>query len=775
MEKIKKQPNNQQSSNDKQFLLLPLRDVVVFPNTILPLFVGRKKSVEAVELAIKNDLHIFVATQKEVHEDSPGEKDIYSVGCLVRILEILKMPDKTMKIVVEGVARAEISSFVEEGSINSVRVEELVVDSLESHQHEVWCEALKNEFHKYDRLNQSNISDEYDLFKGIHDVGLLADLMISQLAISAEQKQKVLETVDLVKRAEVVMMSLKREMEWMEVSKRVHEKVENRIRKDQKNYIRREKLKVLQEELGDDGADDIGEYAPLEKKLKSLKLSSDTKDRIFSELKKLKMMPSISSEATVIRNFLDLIVELPWQKKARLNRSLIKAERQLDDDHYGLEKVKQRVLEQLAVQNRVKSIKGPILCLVGPPGVGKTSMGQSMAKALGRPFVRVSLGGIRDESEIRGHRRTYIGAMPGRIVKAMKRAQVTNPLIMLDEIDKIGMDYRGDPAAALLEVLDPEQNKAFNDHYLEVDYDLSDVMFVTTANSTEIPPALIDRMELIEVSGYTEDEKMHIAKKHLIPLIKKDFGLGEQELVLNDAFIVSIIQQYTREPGVRGLKRTLAKMYRKLLFKVGKKEEIIMNESLLQDVLGAPKFEPGASQKQSQVGVVQGLCWTPSGGDILVIEGLSVPGTGKLVVTGNLGDVMKESSTAAQSLIQSMYKDHSEFFKTHDIHLHVPEGAIPKEGPSAGIAMCSVIASIVTQKPLRHDVAMTGEITLRGDVLPIGGVKEKVLAAHRGGIKVVVLPEKNRKDFDEIPEEVRQSLKFVWVKHLKDVLSVILS
>ena len=776
MEEIKKQQNNSGDQGDqKQFLMLPLRDAVVFPQTILPLFVGRKASVEAIEAAIKNDLLVFATTQKEVEVDHPDHEDVYEVGCLVRVLEVLKMPDKTMKIVVEGIARAKVSSKNLESRLGAVFVEQLESHSVESHQHEVWCEALRNQFKAYEELSQTSFSDSFDLFKGVHDVGIMADMMIAQMNISVEQKQKVLESVDLLERAELVMMNLKREMEWMEVSKRVQEKVETRIKKDQKNYIRREKLRVLQQELEGEDGDDANEYSALEKKLRQLKLTGDTKERVFAELDKLKMMPSISAEATVIRNFLDLVVELPWRKKAKLNRSMAKAEAQLNGDHFGLDKVKKRVLEHLAVQNRVKKVKGPILCLVGPPGVGKTSLGQSIAAALGRPFVRVSLGGVRDESEIRGHRRTYIGAMPGRIIKAIKRAKVNNPLIMLDEIDKIGMDYRGDPASALLEVLDPEQNKAFNDHYLEVDFDLSDVMFVTTANSTQIPPALLDRMEVIEVSGYTELEKGHIAEHHLIPAIKQEFGIKPDELPLSRDLVIKLIRHYTLEPGVRGLKRTLATLYRKMLYLLSQDQSVEPTEELMVAELGPHQFEPGLAEKKPRIGVVHGLCWTPSGGDILVIEALAVPGQGKLVLTGNLGDVMKESSTAALSLIQSLNEDKKDFFKVHDFHVHVPEGATPKEGPSAGIAMCSVLMSLMLQKSIRSDVAMTGEITLRGEVLPIGGVKEKVLAAHRGGIRTVILPKKNKKDFHLVPDEIKGDLTFVWASNLGDVLSVIFS
>ena len=777
-------------SDKAEFVTLPLRDAVLFPNMVVPLFIGRKKSVAVLEHAVERDLDIFVVTQKEVSTEEPTQKDLYSIGTIAKVLQMLKLPDGTLKVLIEGNQRGRLEHFYTEDRkffISEVTVlnDDEFSQVQEGHlkksdgsfvEVEVLLRALENQFSEYASLNEKLSTDIIASMRGLSYPGRLADLISIHMPLTIEQKQSILEIVEIHPRVELVLSFLQKEQEWLKVERNIQKKVRDQIAEDQKRYFNREKLKAIQQELGEMEGDG-NDVDDLLSKVKKLKLSKDAFEKVESEINKLNMMPPMSAEATVIRNWVDWVIDIPWQKKRTTKISLEDAQKRLDAEHYGLEKVKERIIEYLAVLKRVKKARGSIICLVGPPGVGKTSLGQSIANALGRSFVRISLGGVRDEAEIRGHRKTYIGAMPGRIIKAMKRAKVRNPLIMLDEIDKMGMDYRGDPASALLEVLDQEQNHSFNDHYLELDYDLSDVMFITNANSLDIPAPLLDRMEIIRIAGYTEKEKAKIAQKYLLPKCLIACGLKENEIQFPEKVIFEVIQRYTREAGVRELDRLLLTICRKALKQEMDDHKPIkkMNNDIVHEYLGVPKFDHGIVEKESQIGVVRGLAWTQVGGDLLVIEALLLNGKGELIFTGSLGDVMKESIQTAKSVTRSLaLQDNPKFYQDHDIHVHVPEGATPKDGPSAGISMCTAMVSVVTERPVRSDVAMTGEITLRGDVLPIGGLKEKLLAAHRGGVKTVIIPQKNERDLKEIPEDILKGLEIKPVSKISEVLEIAL-
>jgi ATP-dependent Lon protease len=757
------------------FPVLPLRDIVVFPHMIVPLFVGREKSISALEEVMGADKQILLATQKNAADDEPEPDAIYEVGTLANVLQLLKLPDGTVKVLVEGASRARIVGFNDRAEFHEARVEMLEEPEEPEVEVEALARSVVSDFENYVKLNKKISPEVVGAASQIDDYSKLADTVASHLAIKIHEKQEMLATLSVRDRLEKAMGFMEAEISVLQVEKRIRSRVKRQMEKTQREYYLNEQMKAIQKELGE-GEDGRDEASELEERIKKTKLSKEAREKAEAELKKLRTMSPMSAEATVVRNYLDWLLSLPWGKPSRVKNDLDFSQEVLDSDHYGLDKVKERIVEYLAVQSRQKKLKGPILCLVGPPGVGKTSLGKSIAKATGREFIRMALGGVRDEAEIRGHRRTYIGSMPGKVIQSMKKAKKSNPLFLLDEIDKMGMDFRGDPSSALLEVLDPEQNATFMDHYLEVEYDLSSVMFVTTANTLNIPPALMDRMEIIRIAGYTEDEKVEIAKKHLLPKAIRDHALQPQEFSVSDDALRATIQTYTREAGVRNLERELMKLARKAvteIIKTGNKSVTITAENV-SDYLGVPRYRYGQVDGEDQVGVVTGLAWTEVGGELLTIEGVMMPGKGKMTVTGNLRDVMKESISAAASYVRSRAVDFGiepPIFDKRDIHVHVPEGATPKDGPSAGTAMATAIVSVLTGIPVRKDVAMTGEITLRGRVLPIGGLKEKLLAALRGGIKKVLIPEENAKDLADIPENVKSGLEIVPVSRVGEVLS----
>ena len=761
----------------KSLPVLPLRDIVVFPNVTTPLFVGREKSISALESVMNSSKQILLLAQKNSDIDIPKEEDLYSIGTVAEILQLLKLPDGTVKILVEGKFVCKVLEYNKNDKFLDAKIEKC--NLINDKNNNLLSQALINKFNKLSKTSKK-FSDENSIdFKNLTDPDVIANKAVSVLGIELEDKQKIIETLNIQKKLEMIIGHLDSELELMSVEKRIRGRVKNQMEKTQREYYLNEQLKAIQKELGDieEGKDELKQ---LEDSIKKSKMPKDAEEKCFSELKKLKTMSPMSAESTVVRNYLDWMTSIPWHESSAVSTNLQKAENILNEDHYGLEKVKDRILEFLAVQSRIKKIKGPILCLVGPPGVGKTSLGKSIAKATGREFVRMSLGGVRDEAEIRGHRRTYIGSLPGKIIQMMKKAGKTNPLFLLDEIDKVGMDYRGDPSSALLEALDPEQNKDFNDHYLEVDYDLSNVMFVTTANTLNIPGPLLDRMEVIRLAGYTEQEKLEIAKKYLLPKQLKDNGLKKEELKINDNEILEIIRGYTKESGVRGLEREISKLARKSVKEIvsNKTQKIEIDNKNISNYLGVKKFKFGEIEDENKVGVVTGLAWTEVGGELLSIESVMMPGKGKLEHTGKLGDVMKESIKAAKSFIRSRCLEYGIIpptFEKKDFHIHVPEGATPKDGPSAGIAMVTSIVSALTNNPVKRDVAMTGEVTLRGRVLPIGGLKEKLLAALRGGIKTVVIPSENEKDLIEIPQNVKDGLKIIPVTHVDEVLKIALT
>ncbi|OSI10889.1 endopeptidase La [Neisseria zoodegmatis] len=766
---------------------LPLRDVVVYPHMVLPLFVGREKSIAALNLAMNNDEQVFLLAQRDANDDDPKAEDLHEMGTVAQILQVLKLPDGTVKVLVEGVHRARALKVEDTGELFMAHVETAEDTDADNPDMEALRRTLLSQFDQFAKLNKKIPAEVISTIHGINENSRLVDTVAAHLQLKLEQRQEVLDTVSITERMEYLLGQLEAELDIMQVEKRIRGRVKRQMEKSQREYYLNEQVKAIQKELGEE--DERGELEALEKQIKEAGMSKEAEEKCLSELKKLKMMPPMSAESTVVRNYIDTLLELPWKKKSRVSKDLAKADLVLDADHYGLEKVKERILEYLAVQKRMDKIKGPILCLVGPPGVGKTSLGESIAKATGRKYVRMALGGVRDESEIRGHRRTYIGSMPGKILQNMAKAGVKNPLFLLDEIDKLGSDFRGDPASALLEVLDPEQNNSFADHYAEVDYDLSDVMFIATSNSLNIPPALLDRMEIIRLSGYTEDEKINIAMQYLVPKQMKRNGVKEGELVIDESAVRGIIRYYTREAGVRSLDREIAKICRKVVMKITLAEDkkttasgkgrlktkaVKVDEKNLHEYLGVRRFDYGVAEDENRIGQVTGLAWTEVGGELLTIEAVALPGKGNIIRTGQLGDVMKESVSAAWSVVRSRAEAvglSPDFYEKKDIHVHVPEGATPKDGPSAGIAMTLAMVSAFTQIPVRADVAMTGEITLRGEVLPIGGLKEKLLAALRGGIKHVLIPKDNVKDLEEIPDNVKKGLTIHPVKWIEEVLA----
>ncbi len=759
---------------NSSYPVLPLRDIVVFPHMIVPLFVGREKSVRALEEVMQDDKQILLSSQIDPSDDDPSEDGIYRSGVLANVLQLLKLPDGTVKVLVEGQARVQINEFLTNDEFFEARAEYLTEIPGDVTTTEALLRTVADEFERYAKVCKNIPEEALTAVGETTEPAKLADLVSGHLGIEVEQKQELLETLSVSERLEKVYGLMQGEMSVLQVEKKIKTRVKSQMEKTQREYYLNEQMKAIQKELGD-GEDGSNEVAELEAKIAETKLSKEAREKAEGELKKLKNMSPMSAEATVVRNYLDWILSLPWGTKSRVKKDLGRAQDILDADHYGLEKVKERIVEYLAVQQRSKKLKGPILCLVGPPGVGKTSLGKSVAKATGREFIRISLGGVRDESEIRGHRRTYIGSMPGKIIQALKKAKTTNPLILLDEIDKMGQDFRGDPASAMLEVLDPEQNSTFMDHYLEVEYDLSNVMFLTTSNSYNMPGPLLDRMEIIPLAGYTEEEKSEIAKQHLISKQVKNHGLKAKEFELTDEALQSIIRTYTREAGVRNLEREIAKVARKSLTKIIKKEadSVTVTPDNLDNFLGVPKFRYGLAEQDDQVGVVTGLAWTSVGGDLLHIEALKLPGKGRMKTTGKLGDVMKESIDAASSYVRSISPQigvKPPKFDTLDIHVHVPDGATPKDGPSAGLAMVTSIVSVLTGIPVRKDIAMTGEVSLRGNAMPIGGLKEKLLAALRGGIKTVLIPEENEKDLADIPDNVKEGLEIIPVTHVSEVL-----
>ncbi len=763
----------------QQIPVLPLRDTVVFPKMIVPLFVGRTKSINALQKVNDENGTIVLATQKKADMEDPKEDDIYHIGTLGNILQMLKLPDGTVKVLIEGVERIEIKKIYDNGEYISAAVVSLPDTTVDDLELEALSRAVISQFEDYVKVSKKISPDVIVAIHQIEDYSKLADTIASHISLKMEDKQALLEAKDLKARFEKLLGFMDAEMAMIEVENKIKSRVKKQMEKSQKEYYLNEQMKAIQKELNDgEEEDEISSYM---KKIESTRLSKEAKEKALSEVRKLKTMGTMSSEATVVRNYLDWLLDIPWKKKSKVNKDLAKAMEILEKDHYGLEKVKERIVEYLAVRSRADKVKGPILCLVGPPGVGKTSLGQSIARATGRNFVRASLGGMRDEAEIRGHRRTYIGSMPGKIIQSMKKAGTSNPLFLLDEIDKLGNDWRGDPSSALLEVLDPEQNSTFNDHYLEVDYDLSDVMFVTTANSLDMPRPLLDRMEIIRLSGYTEDEKVEIAKRHLIPKIFAENAVKKSELAITDAAVRDIIRYYTREAGVRNLERELATIARKavkdILLSKDNNLKVEVNADNLEKYLGVRKFSYGVAEEKDHIGVTTGLAWTEVGGDILFIEAVDMPGKGKVMQTGKLGEVMKESIDTAYSVVRAHSKElgiDPEVFEKTDIHIHVPEGATPKDGPSAGIAMYTTLVSVLTKVPVRKDVAMTGEITLQGRVLPIGGLKEKLLSALRGGIKTVIIPKENEKDLVEIPENVKTGLKIIPVSDVSEVLKIAL-
>lgn len=756
------------------FPVLPLRDIVVFPHMIVPLFVGREKSIRALEEVMRNDTFILLATQENASDDDPSTSSIYKIGTLASVLQLLKLPDGTVKVLVEGISRAKVSHYTDRTDLYEAEAVALEEDLGSKVEAEALGRSVLAEFDSYVKLNKKVSPEVVGVVTQIEDHSKLADTVASHLAVKIPEKQAVLEILKVTTRLEKVLSLMESEISVLQVEKRIRTRVKRQMEKTQREYYLNEQMKAIQKELGD-GEDGRDELAELEERIKTVKLTKEAREKATHELKKLRQMSPMSAEATVVRNYLDWLLSIPWSNRSKVKKDLPYAQNVLDTDHFGLDKVKDRIVEYLAVQSRQNKLTGPILCLVGPPGVGKTSLAKSIAKATGREYVRVALGGVRDEAEIRGHRRTYIGSMPGKIIQSMRKAKKSNPLFLLDEIDKMGADFRGDPSSALLEVLDPEQNHTFNDHYLEVDYDLSNVMFVTTANTLNIPPALLDRMEVIRIAGYTEDEKVEIARRHLIPSALAKHGLDAKEWSIDNEALLTLVRRYTREAGVRNLEREISNLARKAVkdLMLTKKKTVKITVKQLEDYLGAPKFRYGEAESEDQVGVVTGLAWTEVGGEILTIEGVMMPGKGKMTVTGNLRDVMKESISAAASYVRSRALDFGiepPLFDRRDIHVHVPEGATPKDGPSAGVAMATVLTSVLTGIPIRRDVAMTGEVTLRGRVLPIGGLKEKLLAALRAGIKKVLIPEENAKDLAEIPDNVKNALEIVPVSRMDEVL-----
>jgi ATP-dependent Lon protease len=755
--------------------VLALRDVVVYPHMVIPLFVGRAKSIKCLDAAMEHDKQIFLVAQKDATLDDPKASDLFEVGTVATILQLLKLPDGTVKVLVEGSRRARLAEFTDTETTFAAHVEVIPSPELDSREQEVFLRSAISQFEGYIKLNKKIPPEVLTALSGIEDAARLADTMAAHMPLKVEDKQKVLEIIDVTERLEFLMAIMESEMDILQVERRIRNRVKKQMEKSQREYYLNEQMKAIQRELGElDDAPD--EFEAMARKIDAAQMPAEARDKATAELQKLKMMSPMSAEATVVRSYIDWLTQVPWTKRSKVKKNLAHAQEILDADHYGLEKVKERILEYLAVQQRVNKLKGPILCLVGPPGVGKTSLGQSVAKATGRKYVRMALGGVRDEAEIRGHRRTYIGSMPGKIVQKMAKVGVRNPLFLLDEIDKMASDFRGDPAAALLEVLDPEQNAAFSDHYLEVDYDLSDVMFFATSNSLNIPAALLDRMEVIRLSGYTEDEKLNISRQHLIAKQMERNGLKKGELQIDDSAVIGIIRYYTREAGVRSLEREISKLCRKAVKEIllGKaKAPVVITDATLEDYLGVHRFDYGKAEDSNRIGQVTGLAWTEVGGDLLTIEAAAVVGKGKLTHTGSLGDVMKESIQAAMTVVRSRAETlriNSDFYENRDIHIHVPEGATPKDGPSAGIAMVTALVSSLTGNPVRADVAMTGEITLRGEVLPIGGLKEKLLAAHRGGIKRVLIPHDNVRDLKDIPDNVKADLDIRAVKWIDEVL-----
>ncbi|MBO2611642.1 endopeptidase La [Shewanella algae] len=759
--------------------VLPLRDVVVYPHMVIPLFVGREKSIRCLETAMAQDKQIILVAQRDADLDEPGIDDIFDVGTVASILQLLKLPDGTVKVLVEGGKRARIERYTQEEEFFVATAHYLESEALEDREEEVLVRSAISQFEGYIKLNKKIPPEVLTSLTGIEEADRLADTMAAHMPLKLADKQSVLEMVKVGERLEYLMAMMEAEIDLLQVEKRIRSRVKKQMEKSQREYYLNEQMKAIQKELGDldEGHD---EFESLSRKIEEAGMPEEAKDKASAELNKLRMMSPMSAEATVVRSYVDWMTSVPWKQRSKIKRDLSKAEQVLDTDHYGLEKVKERILEYLAVQSRVKQLKGPILCLVGPPGVGKTSLGQSIAKATGRKYVRVALGGVRDEAEIRGHRRTYIGSMPGKIIQKMAKVGVKNPLFLLDEIDKMSSDMRGDPASALLEVLDPEQNATFNDHYLEVDYDLSDVMFVATSNSMNIPGPLLDRMEVIRLSGYTEDEKLNIAKQHLLPKQIERNGLKKNEITVDDSAILGVIRYYTREAGVRALERELSKICRKVVKQIMLEKDtkhVDVNQDNLKSFLGVQRFDYGKAESKNQIGQVTGLAWTEVGGDLLTIEATSVAGKGKLTYTGSLGDVMQESIQAAMTVVRARAEQlgiNPDFYEKRDIHVHVPEGATPKDGPSAGAAMCTALVSSLTGNPVKGEVAMTGEITLRGEVLPIGGLKEKLLAAHRGGIKLVLIPKENERDLEEIPANVVADLDIRPVRWIDEVLQLAL-
>ncbi len=766
--------------------LLPLRDVVVYPHMVLPLFVGRAKSIAALDAAIENDETVFLLAQRNPNEEDPQASDLHEMGTVANVLQVLKLPDGTVKVLVEGMHRARVVHIDGEGDYFRAQIETVQEHSSDTADTEALRRALLSEFEQYAKLNKKIPAEVLNTISNIENNSRLVDTIAAHLQLKLEFRQAVLDKADVAERMEFLLGQIEAELDIIQVEKRIRGRVKRQMDKSQREYYLNEQVKAIQKELGEE--DERSEQESLEQKIKAAGMSKEAQEKALSELKKLKMMPPMSAESTVVRNYIDTLLELPWKKKTRIIKDIAQADLVLNADHYGLEKVKERILEYLAVQKRTDKLKGPILCLVGPPGVGKTSLGESIAKATGRKYVRMALGGVKDESEIRGHRRTYIGSMPGKIIQSMIKAGVKNPLFLLDEIDKLGNDFRGDPASALLEVLDPEQNNAFADHFIEVDYDLSDVLFIATSNSLNIPPALLDRMEIIRLSGYTEDEKVSIAMQYLVPKQMQRNGVREGELVIQEDAVRDIVRYYTREAGVRSLDREIAKICRKVVMAVQLKEDAqkaktrktkpkaeTVSASNLHDYLGVRRFDFGVAESENRIGQVTGLAWTEVGGELLTIEAVALRGKGNIVRTGKLGDVMQESITAAWSVVRSRAEGLGiapDFYEKNDIHIHVPEGATPKDGPSAGIAMTLAMVSAFTQIPVRADVAMTGEITLRGEVLPIGGLKEKLLAALRGGIKHVLIPQGNVKDLEEIPQNVKEGLQIHPVKWIDEVLAL---
>ncbi|KXO14131.1 ATP-dependent protease La Type I [Moritella sp. JT01] len=759
--------------------VLPLRDVVVYPHMVIPLFIGREKSIRCLEAAMDTDKQIFLVAQKDAAQDDPQVDDLNSVGTVANILQMLKLPDGTVKVLVEGTQRAKLNSLSDSDDYFQAEIEYIISESVSDEEEDVLIRSAIGQFEGYIKLNKKIPAEVLTSVTAIDEAARLADTMAAHMPLKLEDKQVVLELSNVGERLEFLMAQMESEIDLLHVEKKIRTRVKKQMEKSQREYYLNEQMKAIQKELGE-SEDGVDEFEQLADKIEQAQMPAEPKTKTIAELNKLKMMSPMSAEATVVRSYIDWMISVPWKKRSKVKKDIGKALEVLDADHYGLDKVKERILEYLAVQSRVNKLKGPILCLVGPPGVGKTSLGQSIAKATGRKYVRMALGGVRDEAEIRGHRRTYIGSMPGKIIQKMAKVEVRNPLFLLDEIDKMASDMRGDPASALLEVLDPEQNTTFNDHYLEVDYDLSDVMFVATSNSMNIPGPLLDRMEVIRLSGYTEDEKLNIAKQHLLDKQIERNGLKSKEITIEDSAIMGIIRYYTREAGVRSLEREISKLCRKAV------KQILLNKSLksvtinqdnLSEYLGVQVFDFGKAEGESRVGQVTGLAWTEVGGELLTIETTSVPGKGKLNYTGSLGEVMQESIQAAMTVVRSRadkLRINGDFYEKRDIHVHVPEGATPKDGPSAGIAMCTALVSSLTGNPVRANVAMTGEITLRGEVLPIGGLKEKLLAAHRGGIKCVLIPKENERDLEEIPANVIGDLEIHPVRWIEEVLELAL-